>query len=230
MKKSAVLAVLALSAPLAVQADDTEPKSSYSITLDVPWVSKYVFRGVEIGKSAFQPSLEVGVDSFYMSVWSSQPLKKAEAPEYDYTAGYKFKINESWDIDAGATVYHYPESSGEKATTEGYVGVNGDIKGITPGVYVYHDFDLEATTLQGQLGYSVPVADLGLSADFSAAAGRVFAKDSSGDYTYWSLDLNIPYKVTDKATLFAGVTYTSSNLDGALRDRVAFRTGFTLEY
>lgn len=234
MKKSVILAALASVAPFAVQAGDQEPKSSYSITLDVPFVSKYVFRGQEVGKSAFQPSVEVGVDNFYVGVWSNQPMKKVEDPEFDYTGGYKLKVNEGWDVDFGATVYHYPQiETGpgvHKSTTEGYVGVNGDIKGITPSVYVYHDFDLKTTTVQGQLGYSVPIAEIGLSAEFSGALGHVYFKETNDDYNYWSLDLNLPYKVTDKATLFAGTTYSNTNIKGSLRDRVAFRFGFTLEY
>ena len=75
MKKTVILlAALLTGASLAA---DTAPASSYSITADFPYTTKYVFRGVQYAEGAFQPSVKFTQGDFYAGVWMSAPV---EAP------------------------------------------------------------------------------------------------------------------------------------------------------
>jgi uncharacterized protein (TIGR02001 family) len=231
MKKIALFAALVAAGVATSNAE--EAQSSYSVTLDFPYTSKYVFRGVELANSSIQPSVEVASGPIYIGVWSNQPITKHQENEFDFYLGYKHKLNDAWDVDAGATVYYYPEldtSEGAKRhTTEGYLGLNGNVKGFTPGVYTYYDFDLKATTIQGQIGYSIPAPTAGLSFDFSANVGRVFIKNSS-DYSYWSFGVNVPYKINEKSTFYVGASYSNNDITGAKRDLVNFTGGISLSF
>lgn len=231
MKKYALIAALAALGTQSLMAD--EPSSAYSVTIDIPYTTKYVFRGVELARDSIQPSVEVTAGSVYLGVWSNQPVVDNTDNEFDFYAGYKYQLNDAWDLDVGATVYYYPEldssTGGERATTEAYVGINGNVKGFTPGVYTYYDFDLKNTTVQLQLGYSIPVPDAGLSVDFSGNVGRVFA-DNAEDYNYWSFGVNVPYAISEKATVYAGVAYTNSNLTGAKRNLVNGTVGVSIGF
>lgn len=231
MKKIALFAVLASTAGLALAQQ--EPKSSYSVSVDFPYTSKYVFRGLEAASDSIQPSVEVAVSDFYIGVWTNQPITKNQSNEFDFYAGYKLKLNDSWNIDGGATVYYYPEADlangGRQNTTEAYLGLNGNIKGFTPGVYAYYDTTLETTTAQLQLGYSLPLASAGLSLDFSANAGRVYANTGT-DYNYYSVGLNVPYKLSDKALVYAGVAYSDNNYTEMKGDFVIYTAGITVGF
>ena len=238
MKKTALLAALAVGASFAY-ADAA--KSSYSITVDFPYTSKYIFRGQEVttgnakgkGSDAIQPSIELTTGDFYAGVWTNQPVTKNNDNEFDIYGGYKQKLNDMVNVDAGATIYYYPElnasAKSDRATTEGFVGINANVKGITAGVYGYYDFDLKNTTIQGQLGYSLPLPEKGLSLDLSTHVGRVFNNDN-GDYTYWSFGANVPYKLNDSSTVYAGVTYTNNNLKFATGDFITYTVGLTVGF
>lgn len=232
MNKLALSAALAATATLTSFAEEAT-KSSYSVTVDFPYTSKYVFRGIELAKDSLQPSVELSTGPVYLGVWTSQPVTNNTDNEFDFYAGYKYQLNDSWDVDVGATVYYYPEldrsTGGKRSTTEGYIGVNGNIKGFTPGLYTYRDVTLDTTTVQAQVGYSLPIANLGLSLDLSANAGRVF-NDHGGAYTYWSTGVNVPYKIAEKSTVYAGVNYSNSNITGIARDLVSFTAGISIGF
>jgi uncharacterized protein (TIGR02001 family) len=230
--KKLILSVLALSAGLSLGAAEA-PKSAYSVTVDFPYASKYVFRGVELAKESIQPSVELTYTDFYAGIWTNQPITKNLDNEFDFYLGYKFNLNDKWNLDLGTTMYYYPEmnasTGAHRETYESYLGLNANLKGFTPGVYVYQDFTLDTTTAQFQLGYSLPVPDAGLSIDFSANYGRVYVKDAP-NYNYWSIGATIPYKLSDKASVYAGVTYTNNDLKLAKGDFVTFTAGVTVGF
>ena len=105
---------------------------------------------MQLAKGAAQPSVKFTSGDFYASVWSSMPLNHGYELEFDYTAGYGFKLVDGWSLDTGLTVYTYPglDGGGDKATYEGYVGVNGTVGVLSTGTYAYYDFTLKAFTAQ----------------------------------------------------------------------------------
>lgn len=214
MKKS-VLIIAALMAGSSLRAD--EVKSSYSVTVDFPYTTKYVFRGVEYARQSIQPSVEVGVGNFTAGIWSNQPLVDHVDNELDFYVGYSKELPRGWTVDSGICLYYYPElatSSGANNTTwEPYVGVTGSVGGVSPGLYVYYDLTLEVLTVEGQLGYSVPLEPAGASLDFSLNLGRVDPKVGSG-YTYYSVGASVPFKLSQSGTLTLGINYAHNNITG----------------
>lgn len=230
MKKTALL-ISALTLGSVLGAADA--KNSYSVTLDFPYVSKYVFRGQELSKDAIQPSVELAVGDFYAGIWTSQPVVNNSDNEFDFYIGQKLKLNDTWSLDVGGTAYYYPEvdrrSGLDRQTYEGYVGVVGNVKGFSPGAYAYYDFTLKALTIQGQLGYSLALSEPGASMDFNATFGQV-SPDVGDNYMYYSVGVTVPYKLTDKATVYAGVSYNNNDLDGAKGDITVFTVGCSIGF
>jgi uncharacterized protein (TIGR02001 family) len=216
MKKT-VLIIAALAASLSLRAQEPAPASSYSVTVDFPYASKYVFRGVQLAEGTFQPSVEVAAGNFTVGLWTALPVTSNIDNEIDLYASYGVPLNDSWSIDTGITLYYYPEldsSTGlDRDTWEPYIGLVGTAGAFSPGVYLYYDLTLKAFTYQGQVGYSVPLEPAGASLDFSAAIGRVDPDAGSG-YTYYSIGAAVPFKLSETATFTLGLNYTHNNIAG----------------
>ncbi len=215
MKKT-VLIIAALAASLSLRAEEA-PQSSYSVTVDFPYVSKYVFRGVQLAEGSLQPSVELAAGDFTVGFWTSQPLTSNIDNELGFYGSYGFSLSDTWSVDTGVWVYYYPELDGslglDRTTWEPYIGLSGEVGGFSPGVYLYYDATLKIFTYEGQLGYSVALAPAGASLDFSATLGRV-DPDAGGGYTYYSLGVSTPFTLSDSATLTVGLNYTHNNLPG----------------
>lgn len=214
MKKTALI-LAALLAGATIHADDAAPASSYSVTVDFPYTTKYVFRGIAYADDALQPSVKLTAGDFYAGVWMSAPLDKGFELEIDYYAGYGVKLNDRWSLDVGATLYSYPGLNGagvDKTTFEPYAGFNGTIGGVTTATYFYYDTTLDVFTAQETIGYSIPV-DEKTSVNFSATIGHA-DPDSGSGYTYYGAGFTVPYKLSDKATVTLGAQYATHNLDG----------------
>lgn len=213
MKKT-VLIIAALCAGMSMQAAEAP---SYSVTLDFPYTTKYVFRGVELARGSIQPSLEVASGDFTAGIWTSQPITDNTDNEIDFYAGYSFSLAENWSFDAGAALYYYPEldTSGgaDKTTWEPYVGITGEVGGVAPGLYLYYDLTLEVLTVEGQLGYSVPLESVGSSLNFGANLGRVDPQSGSG-YTYYGVGASVPFKISQSGTVTVGANYAHNNISG----------------
>jgi len=231
--KKITMTLLALAAGAFLRAEDSVQTSSYSVTMDFPYVSKYVFRGLEYGNDAIQPSVELSVGNGYVGIWTSQPIEHNDDNEFDFYAGYKLDLNDQWSLDLGSTVYTYPELDNgpgvNDTTVETYLGINGDISGIKPGAYVYYDWTLESWTGQVQLGYSYPLKDIGVSLDFSGSFGGVI-RDDEADYLYWSLGTQANYTLSEKASLYAGIAYTSNDLKRVEGNFWVFTTGLSVGF
>jgi len=237
MKKTAVL-LAALVTGAVLRADEApaaapaETTPSYSVTLDFPYVSSYVFRGTKLADDCIQPSIKLAVGSAYAGIWLSEPMDSDFDNEIDFYGGYTFALSGGWSLDVGATLYYYPQldTSGgaDEATFEGYVGLTGTFGGVSVGGYVYHDFTLEATTVQGNVGYGVPISDK-LSCNFAANLGYV-TLDGGGDYTYYGASVNFPYKISDKATFTVGGNYANNDIPDAEDDLFWFNASFTYTF
>lgn len=231
MKKTALILVALVGVSIA-QAQVQESKLSYSVTVDFPYASKYVFRGKESAKESLQPSIEVASGNFYAGIWTNQPITNNSDNEFNFYGGYGVPLNDIWKVDLGGTFYYYPEadkSSADEHTFEGYVGITGTVAGFTPGIYAYYDFDVKAFTLQGSVGYSVPLESSGTSLDFSVTLGNV-SPDVGDDYLYWGVGVNLPFKLSEKATFAVGAQYASNDLDGVKGDHLWFTTGLTVGF
>lgn len=230
MKKT-VLILAACAAALSLRAQSA--KSAYSVTLDFPYTTKYVFRGVELARGSIQPSVELGAGNFTAGIWTNQPITDNTDNEIDFYGGYSTAVGHGLTLDVGGCLYYYPEldhSTGANNTTfEPYVGLTGSVGGFSPGLYLYYDLTLETFTAEGQLGYSVPLEPAGASLDFSANLGRVDPKSGSG-YTYYSVGVSVPFKLSESGTFTVGVNYAHNNITGIDNSHFYGTAGITIGF
>lgn len=214
MIKKTALALAVVAAGVSAQAQEA---SALSVTVDVTYVSDYVFRGTQLGDASVQPSVEASYGDFYAGVWHTSELSHNDgATETDLYAGYGFAVTDIVSLDVGVTRYTYSGGSGGDST-EVFVGAAADVL-LSPSVYVYHDFDYDTYTIEGSIGYSVPVDAINASVDLSASVGYVSADDNfenttTDDYTYFSVGASIPYALSETATLTVGVEYIYNTED-----------------
>ncbi|MCF3651185.1 TorF family putative porin [Synoicihabitans lomoniglobus] len=210
MKKTAALL---LAAALTGGSLSAQEESSYSISLDFPFVSDYVFRGIKLASDSIQPSIEFASGDFYAGMWTSQPVTGSIANEFDFYIGYGAALSDTWSLDFGATYYYYPETPSGDESFEPYVGLSGDLGGgLSASGYFYYDTELETSTMQGGLGYSAELSD---SSTFDLAMDLGFVVASGGtDYTYYGLSGTFNYTLNDVASSYFGLVYADSDLAG----------------
>ena len=95
MIKQSALALAVLAGGVSAQAQEA---SALSVTVDVTYVSDYVFRGVQLAGASVQPSVEASYGDFYAGIWHSNAVSGTNAgfdSETDLYAGYGFAINET---------------------------------------------------------------------------------------------------------------------------------------
>ncbi len=242
-----VFAALAAGASLGAQSDS--PRSSYSVTADFSYTSKYVFRGVERTRDAFQPSIDLKfgdpqTGQFYANAWTNQPIHQHEHDEVDFTAGYRWRLTHEFSAEVLATYYWYPEADhGEtRHATEGGVGLTYNGGGYLPTatVYYFYDIDRQANTGAVSLGYGIPIPDLGTSLDIGVYAGTSKADDAfpnSGvtvrqSYNYYGADVELPYRITANAKVTVGAHWATNEnyLPGTPRDRFWVDVGVAIGF
>ncbi len=240
MKKIAtILAVIAAGySAQAADATVAASKPTYTVTTDFTYASEYVFRGQKQSNAAFQASAEVGYKAIYAGVWTNQPIRSSEGDEIDFYLGYGFPLQNDWKIDTGLTSYSFPEfvnGSGSTgfATYEGYVGLTGgNFDGFTPSLYAYYDFKYDDVTVQGSIGYSLPIKQIGTSLDFAVTYG--FSPNTgrfntgAANNSYWGAGVTVPFKLAPNATLTGGLQYADA--DGANATQAGFAVKSTLYY
>jgi uncharacterized protein (TIGR02001 family) len=239
-----LLAALAAGASLSAQSDD--PRSSYSVTADFTYTSKYVFRGVQRAKDSFQASVEVKAGDpqtgqFYGNLWTNQPITAHEHDEVDFAAGYRWRVTSELSVEALATYYWYPEArAGEtRHSTEGGVNLTYNAGGNAPTamLYYYYDFDRKANTGAISLGYGIPIPAIGTSLDVSVYVGMSQADDAAPDsgvtvkesYNYYGADLWVPYRLSQNTKLTVGAHWATNEnyISGTPRNRFWVDVGFS---
>lgn len=183
-----------------------------SISTTFAWESEYIFRGVQLADEYFAPAVDFSYGDFYAGIWSALPVEGEDANEVDFYAGMGVGINEMVSADFGFTYYTYPSSSdeffdGDVNTFEIYTGASFETT-LSPAVYVFYDFDLEAFTLEGSIGHSVEAGTDG-SIDLSAYLGYV-SPDEGDEYTYYGASVGYSYAFTENAAWSIGVNWYGS--------------------
>lgn len=221
MKKTAALLLAAVLTGASLSAEET---SAYSITLDFPYVTDYVFRGVKYADDSIQPSIEFASGDFYAGVWTSMPIGNRKSGgytnEFDFYAGYGIKLNDTWSLDVGATYYFYPETPSGDEQFEPFIGATGDLGGgFSASAYYYYETEFEISTFQGELGYSIELAPKN-TLDFSADYG--FVTGGGDSYSYYSLSSTLNHAFTDTAGGYIGVVYADNTIGGGVEDSFVY--------
>lgn len=233
MKKT-ILALAALAAGVSASAQEAAKSSALAVTLDVSYVSAYVFRGVELAEDSIQPSVEASYGDFYAGIWHSDDVNSnaGSTAETDFYVGYNYAINETFSADLGVTRYTYDDNAIADDSTEAYVGIKADVA-LSPSLYYFHDFDNEVNTYIASIGHTLPIEQIGLSLDLSATYGYV--QIPGNDYSYWGVGVALPYSLSETATLTTAVNYTHADTrnPGGLnndQDQLVFSVGLAVGF
>lgn len=219
-----------------------------STKLDLPYVSKYVWRGtVPNSDPAFQPSLTLTHSSgVSFNLWASLDAtdvnkEKDHATEIDYT------LNKAWSagkiaMNAGLIDYTFPNTP-FPTTSEVYAsaGLGGK---YSPTLSINYDFD-EANGFYASLGagYSCSISrnksaskPVNFSARLSYASAnynKFYFSAPESAFTDLLLTAGIPFSAGKSWSVTPAINY-STVLDGALRDGVKdpdnFFTTLTASY
>ncbi len=226
MKK---IAAILLAAGITGSSLSAQEESSYSITMDFPFVSEYIFRGLQFAEESIQPSVEFASGDFYAGIWSSQPVVGKDPNEFDFYVGYGFALNDTWALDVGGTYYYYPETPSGDEQFEPYVGIAGDLGGGFSGsVYGYYETEFEVTTFQFDLGYSIEMSD---TSTFDVAANfGIVSADGGEDYNYYGVSATANYALNDIAGTYAGVVFVDSDATTGVDSEVYFIAGISMGF
>lgn len=232
----------------AALAAAAEPKPAYTVTTDFTYSSDYVFRGLKTAGNSFQASVEAASGDFNAGLWTNQPITKNENDEIDLYAGYRWNVNSRFSVEGAGTYYWYPEarsSAGEtKDSSELSLGASYDMAPLTPSLFYYHDFRLKSDTLQASIGHRMPLGSVSAATfETSVFAGSVRFKDLMPDapgaaigesYTYYGVDLSIPYKLATNATFTVAGHYAKNEGvpagSGIPKDKTWFTAGITIGF
>lgn len=209
---TSAIALSALAAPVAAE--------SLEISTDVAFESRYIFRGVQFSEASFQPAVNLSYGNFYGGAWLALPVGDddiAYGDELDLFAGYSAGLSETVSFDVGVTYYTFPDAmSGffdqSTNTVEIYGGLSLDAP-LSPSLYVYRDFTLNTTTIEGGASHSFPIAEK-TSFDLGAALGYVAPDTGGGDYLYGSVSADISYAFSDNGSFYVGGRFGGSDIPG----------------
>jgi len=222
MKKSLLAALALFSTSIGLFAqEDTASAPSYSVTADVTFVSKYVFRGVWQQDASLQPSIEFAAGGFTAGFWSAQALKDRDAAwskgtELNFYGGYEFSLPNDFALSVGVTSYQFPKnrpSLGELSNTfEGSIGISGAVGPVSLGATYFHDWDLDADTFEFGVSFG---NEINSTVSYEASGTYGLARyDGGGDYDYYSVGLTFSFKLNDRFTLSTGGHWADTDITG----------------
>ncbi|MEI6862411.1 MAG: TorF family putative porin, partial [Verrucomicrobiota bacterium] len=240
MNKSTLTLFFALLGPI-VAPGFAAPAPELSVRLDLPYTSRYVYRGVQLAKDSIQPSLDLSVNDSYLGAWFNSPVAAGQKNEFDFYLGHDFAaddLGKGGKLDLGGRVYHFPQgfyTAGLGNTSyEIYAGLLGGpiAQGPVPAIYSYYDFTRKSYNFIGSLSAALPVEKLGFALRFDVHAGYAgFNRAIAGKgYTYWGAGVSLPYRIASNATFTVGAQYDSSSLTGAKHNLTTFTAGVTLGF
>jgi len=238
----------AFAVPAYCQDDSSAQASTISTKFDLPYVSKYVWRGsVANPDPAFQPSLTfTHKNGMSLNLWGSIDTtgintEKSRFTEIDYTLNYAWNAGKM-AMNAGVVDYVFPNTA-IKTTSEVYACACLGGK-FSPAISVNYDF-VEARGFYTAIsaGYDCAMRwnkDAAIKMNFSGKLG--FATADFNNYLYgvdkstltdFLLSASVPVKVANSVSITPSLNY-SRVMDKSLRDAVKdpdnFFTSLTASY
>jgi uncharacterized protein (TIGR02001 family) len=228
MKKTTAIVAAILAGASVASAQEL------SVSAAVSYESDYIFRGVRLADEFIAPSVDISYGDFYAGVWAALPLESPRTAwdiesEVDFYAGYGFGVSETVSADVGVTYYTYPDSEN---TVEIYGGLSFEAP-LSPAVYAFYDFDLEALTIEASGGHSVEVSET-TAVDLSVYLGYV-DRDNTDiatevEYVYYGAGVAYVVTLAENASWNIGVNWYGSDdameADGS-RSKFTLSTSFS---
>ncbi len=226
---------------LAAAAAATAAGSDLSVKLDLPYTSRYVYRGLQLAKSSLQPSLDLSAGDSYAGAWLNSPFLAGQKNEVNVYLGQYLPVpalGSGWKLDLGGRGYYFPQgyyTAGLSNTSiEAYAGLTGGTiaKVISPELVNYYDFTRKSYNVIASLGTALPAERFGfaLHADVHVGYTAFRSVINGTSYTYWGAGLSLPYKLASNTTFTVGGQYDSSDLKGARHNLLTVTAGVSVGF
>lgn len=188
----------------------------------VGYNSDYVYRGADLGDSAFEYGLDVSGEcdcglGWNAGIWHISPNQGGD-DELDIYAGLSKDLG-AGTLSFGITNYQYDAGNDD---SEVYLGYSAEISGFNAGVTIYYGFDGaidEMVLAEGTLGYEHEICSK-MSLGIEGAVGYLIdnATSDSG-YAYSSVSASLSIALSEDITLSPYVAYANgdSSIVGAGR-------------
>ena len=165
MKKIVLLAMGMVMSMTAFAQDEIET------TISGDFVSSYIWRGQDLGSTAFQPTLGVAYKGLSLTAWGSTSLvNTADTKEFDLTLAYTLG-----GLNIGVTDYWF------------------DRGGLDPdGRYFKYDAHGTNHIFEANIGYDFGFASLQWYTNF---AGNDYKEDGKRAYSSY-VEINVPFKLS----------------------------------
>lgn len=237
-----------LTISTAIAQGPKMPSTGLSTSVDLGYVSKYVWRGIAFNPDpVFQPSITVSHPSgLSLNLWGSMDTtsiagKSGDFTEADYTLNYAWEAN-GREMNLGLAYYSYPNTS-DPSTSEVYMSMC--LGGVFyPSITVYYDIDeaesyyltLSAGKDCVTLWNKTPQVNLLASVGYgSSKHNSYYAGVDKSALTDATISAGMPYSLKNGMTLTPVVSYSiilDSGIKAAMKsagvDRNNFYAGVTL--
>ncbi len=229
------LTVTTLSAPVLAE------ESQIGVSLDLPVVSSYVWRGMEINDDwVLQPSLTLDYKGFSFNLWGNMDLsnfgedycsytsdcdsRAGQFTEIDLTIAYNHSFDK-FTLGVGLIDYLYPNWDNSSDTQEVYLSGSFDVL-LQPSLSIYYDFNaLDAFYANFAIGHSFSFND-NLGLDLSSSIGYGDSDYNAGSFgsadsafVDFNIGVSLPYKATDNIAIIPMLTVTTL-LDSDIQDSI----------
>ena len=190
MKKIVLLAMGLVMSMTVMAQDEIENENKVETTISGDIVSRYIWRGQDLGDVSLQPTLGIGYKGFSLTAWGNVGLSKAEdTKEFDLTLAYT-----SGGFNIGITDYWFDA-------------------GLDPeNRYFMYKAHSTNHVFEANIGYDFGFASLQWYTNFAGNDG--YNKDGKRAYSSY-LEANVPFKLaTVDWTATAGVVPFSTTSYG----------------
>ena len=171
MKKIVLMAMMIATGYSAKAQDDGEHRSSkVETTVAADFVSSYIWRGLDCGNTAIQPTLGIGYKGLSLSAWGSYGLTNPDdVKEFDLTLAYT-----AGGFNIGITDYWFS------------AGLDPDAR------YFKYDAHVTNHLFEANIGYDFGFASLQWYTNFAGNDG--VNKDGKRAYSSY-VELDVPFKL-----------------------------------
>lgn len=217
--------------------------------------SHYLFRGVELADTCFQPWIDYTAGPLSLGLWTSTASRDRVSgdsdPELDLYGSYAFQVADgALSLVPGFYLYTFPDAKKARgvypATFEPSMAAVFTVRGVQFTPKIYYDVMLRGATYEVTAAIAVPLKSLGTELDFSAVAGTYKWNDFTADAVpavknwgdYWSLGVAIPVQFSGRSKVTIGFMYSEGRhnyykkgiLPKTVNDAAGAHTALTLTY
>ena len=208
--------------PVYSQPDD---RKGHEITVAPSFASTYMFRGMRLGGTSFQPTVEYSKGPLTLGLFGNMPVSDRFSgdpvdPEIDIYASYDWEVvPEVFTIRPGIAVYTYPNADKEegfyKAQYEPYVCFAYTVHDMTLSLNLYYDLVLKGPTYEIEADYAIPIKPFNFDIELSALIGKYDWSDYEAETpskiraygTYWQIGAAVPFEFSSRSKFIVGWYY-----------------------